>query len=108
MNTAAKTPKLVYVIWYDSVGWRHGWSVIAEAKKLEPTRCETVAFLVEETKTNIVVASTVSNGGEVYSPLAIPKITIEDWGACGAARLGRKVRPSRRKRAKKGRCHDGA
>lgn len=77
-------PRLVYVIWYDSVGWRLGWCQTKEATKLAPTRCETVAWLVEETKDHLIVASTLSSGDEVYSPLSIPKCTIEDWGTWDA------------------------
>ena len=61
--------KLIYLLWEDSVA-DSGWEA---TKNLEDVHlCETVGYLIGETKQGYVVASTVS-GAESNARITVPK-----------------------------------
>jgi len=67
--------KKVLVTWVDSAGTAH-WDDIKEAEELEPVICETIGFLVKETKDYITVVQSYANQEGVMHALSIPKVAV--------------------------------
>lgn len=67
---------LVRVVWIDTVGWRAGWADQDAVNGLEPVTCETVGWLVRETKDAVTVSDTLASNGHCQAPQAIPRRAI--------------------------------
>jgi hypothetical protein len=85
---------LVRVVWVDTVGWRAGWADADAVAGLEPITCETVGWLVRETKDAITVTDTIASNGHCQAPQAIPRCCIRridrvDFERRGAAHVKR-------------------
>ena len=62
--------KMVEIEWDDSASPSHWQEPNATSK---PMKCRTAGYLLRETRTYVVVASTVARDGGTMAPLAIPK-----------------------------------
>lgn len=67
----AEKLKLVAIDWIDSKGATDRWEFKQDLPPLEPSRCTTVGFILEETPTYKTVAHTVSDE-QVLGRITIP------------------------------------
>ena len=68
--------KLVYVRWIDSAAPSDSSWHKVEDLSLEPLACDTVGYLVSETKTGVSIASSVMENGLLYGVITIPKVAV--------------------------------
>jgi hypothetical protein len=67
--------KAWYVEWLDSAAM-HGWQHVDAYEKLTPVHNKTVGFLVGQSKDFLNLTASVSDSGQVDSPISIPKKAI--------------------------------
>ena len=69
--------KKVYVEWIDSCalgGWRYADAL--EGDKSTPSKIVSIGFLVDESKTHVLITTSISESGSVMDALSIPKCAI--------------------------------
>lgn len=72
-----KRPRLVHVVWVDSVASDLGWTSPDEAGVTSKEPCETVGFLLRENADEVVVALSWSpNTEQVCSTMTIPRVAV--------------------------------
>jgi len=71
-----KTLKLVRVTWIDAADY-NGW--VHSVDNLEPSKIESIGWLVKSRKRYIVIASAVSAYGSMNAPLCIPRSAITEY-----------------------------
>jgi len=54
--------KIVLVKWVDAVTEDHGWRKITDVKLGKPEKCESVGWLIKQTKEHVILVS--SRGGQ--------------------------------------------
>lgn len=69
------TPKLLVIDWIDSKGATNAWEFRESLEPLEPSRCTTVGFLLEETREYKTLAQTVSDE-QILGRITIPSRAI--------------------------------
>lgn len=73
-----KTP-LVKIIWVDSNGYTDVWSkvdVYDDEYCMSQLNCVTVGFVLNQNKTTITVAGSLSNTGQASGVMTIPRCSI--------------------------------
>lgn len=67
--------RMVLVEWLDSKRAADGWEHLDDPTAVEPARCSTVGFLLEEHKDYVIVAPTISRT-QVLGRVVIPTCSI--------------------------------
>lgn len=71
--------KLVLVKWVDAVTDNHGWRPVEDIKKTTPSKCQSVGFVLKQTTTCIVLASSLGEAdcdGDITIPMGMVKEII--------------------------------
>lgn len=69
--------KLVLVKWIDAVTKDIGWRKIEDIKKQKPDKCETVGWIIKQTKSHVTIVSTIG-GDECDGDITIPLGMIKE------------------------------
>ena len=67
--------KKVQIEWIDSKSGPDGWERFDDLAPLEPIKCKTVGYLMEDTDDYKIIASTISENF-VLGRLAIPSVCV--------------------------------
>jgi len=73
--------KKVQIEWLDSKSGPSGWEYKDELSILEPTKCLTLGFMLEDRQAYKVIAQSISDT-QIYSRIAIPTeciVNIKIW-----------------------------
>lgn len=71
--------KLVLVKWIDAITGNHGWRPIEEVQKGRPCQCETVGWILKQTKAYVTLVSSLGEGdcdGDITIPMGMVKEII--------------------------------
>lgn len=66
--------KLVHIKWVDAITDNHGWRPIEDVRKGVPSKCQTVGWIIKQTKTHITVVGTIGEGdcdGDITIPMGM-------------------------------------
>ena len=86
MKNLSKTAKSVrrrpvLVRWIDSASSDVGW--MDEGDTVEPLECVTLGWLIEKSKTKLVISATIagpeSSTFQAHAPMAIPRNAVISW-----------------------------
>lgn len=71
--------RLVLVKWIDAVTDNHGWRPLEQVRKGVPSRCQTVGWIIKQTKTYITLVATLGEDdcdGDITIPIGMIKEII--------------------------------
>lgn len=71
--------KLVLIKWVDAVTDNHGWRALDDIRKCEPSKCQSVGWILNHTKTHVTLVSSLGEGdcdGDITIPVGMIKEII--------------------------------
>lgn len=71
--------KLVLVKWVDAVTYDHGWRAMTEVRQNVPSKCQTVGWILRQTKSHITLVNSTGEAdcdGDMTIPMGMVKEII--------------------------------